>query len=205
MSKKVTMVNLQFRPALLVIDMQNDFLKPDSRLYNRGAPGLVPVINRLTAAARANKVPVIWVRQEHRRQLVDFGREGEISPVHCVEGTPGAALVADLDRANDDFTVIKRRFSGFYATDLDLLLRCLNRNLVLLAGINTDGCVQATAVDAHARDYYIRVVVEATAGWDEPAYQAALASLDRLQPGVVISETEALSQLVNPDKVTEVL
>lgn len=187
------MTSISHRPALLVIDMQNDFLKPDSRLYNRGARDLIPAINRLAAAARAGEALVIWIIQQHRRQLVDFGREADISPAHCVEGTPGAELVAELERGQDDFTVIKRRFSGFYATDLDLLLRCLNCNTVVLAGINTDGCVLATAVDAHARDYYVRVVSDATAGWDAGACQAALASLARLQPGVVFNAADAMA------------
>lgn len=186
------------RPALLVIDMQNDFLTPGSRLFNAGARSLMPAINLLTTAARAGGAPVIWVVQEHRRQLVDFGREGDISPVHCVEGTPGANLVDGLDQDVNDFKVIKRRFSGFYATDLDLLLRCLDRNAVVLAGINADGCVQATAVDAHARDFYVRVVAEATAGWDDRTVEAALSSLGRLQPGAVIDRAEALSLLSSP-------
>ena len=187
------------RPALLVIDMQNDFLTPGSRLFNAGAQLLLPAINHLTAAARAGGVPVIWVVQEHRRQLVDFGREGDISPVHCVEGTPGANPVDGLEQDANDFKVIKRRFSGFFATDLELLLRCLGRNAIVLAGINADGCVLATAVDAHARDYFVRVVAEATAGWDDIATEAALASLGRLQPGAVIHLAEALGLLNSPN------
>ncbi len=181
------------RPALLVIDMQNDFLTPGSRLFNEGALALLPSINHLTEAARAARVPVVWVIQEHRRQLVDFGREGDISPVHCVEGTMGAQLVGGLAQSVSDFRVVKRRFSGFHATDLDLLLRCLDRNAVLLAGINSDGCVLATAVDAHARDYYVRVVAQATSGWDEAAHAAALASVSRLQPAALIALPEALA------------
>lgn len=192
-------MTLSLRPALLVIDMQNDFLTPGSRLFNAAAQVLLPGINRLTTAARAGSVPVIWVVQEHRRQLVDFGREGDISPVHCVEGTPGASLADGLGQAANDFMVIKRRFSGFFATDLDLLLRCLDRNAILLAGINADGCVLATALDAHARDYYVRVVAEATAGWDDHAHTAALASVDRLQPGAVMHLTEALTFLNFPE------
>lgn len=191
------MTPILHRPALLVIDMQNDFLKPDSRLYNSGARALIPTVNRLAAAARVAGLPVIWVVQQHRRQLVDFGREADISPTHCVEGTPGAELAAGLERDENDFTVIKRRFSGFYATDLDLLLRCLNCNTVVLAGINTDGCVLATAVDAHARDYYVRVASDGTAGWDPAACQAALASLARLQPGVVFETADALALFAN--------
>ncbi|MBI3360437.1 MAG: cysteine hydrolase, partial [Chloroflexi bacterium] len=116
------MTQKPFVPALLIVDMQNDFVNSATRLYSPRAREIIPAINELARAARAQRAPVIWIVQEHRRQLVDFGREADISPVHCVEGTPGAALIDGLNRADDDFTVIKRRFSGFYATDLDLLL-----------------------------------------------------------------------------------
>lgn len=189
------MPEINFAPALLIIDMQNDFADPQTRLYSPRALEIVPVINELTAAARARGVPVIWIIQQHRRQLVDFGREGDISPVHCVEGTRGAELIEDLEVQDSDFTVIKRRYSGFYATDLDLLLRCLNRNTVILAGIATDGCVQATALDAQGRDYYLRVVQDATATGSQEAHEAAIAAMGRMQPGVVISQQEALAQI----------
>ena len=187
----------QQRPALLIVGMQNDFLTPGSgRLYNPSARALISTINQLTSAARRSRVPVIWIVQEHRHQLVDFGREGDISPPHCVEGTPGAALSPHLTRDPNDFVVIKRRFSGFYGTDLDLLLRCLGCTTLVLTGINTDGCVYATAVDAHARDYFLRVIAEATAGWDVVAYQTALIGLGRLQPDVIISFDQAVGQFL---------
>lgn len=181
------------KPALLIIDMQNDFNDPNTRLYSKKAKALIPTINRLTEIARSKKVPVIWIIQEHRHQLVDFGREGDISPTHCVEGTRGAELIDDLIRDADDFTVIKRRYSGFYATDLDLLLRCLGCDTVILTGIAADGCVQATGVDAHARDYHVRVVADATAGTSEEAHRAVLGAMGRMQPGVVITAEETIA------------
>lgn len=178
------------RPALLIVDMQNDFLTSSGRLYDAGAHNLIPLINTLAATARAQNVPVIWVIQEHRRQLVDFGREADISPIHCVEGTPGAALAAGLQRHEADFTVIKRRYSGFYATDLDLLLRCLGRNRVVVTGINSDGCVLATALDAHARDYCVTVVADACNASATEMHGAALSMLGRMQPDVVMTVAE---------------
>ena len=189
------MADQKQRPALLIIDMQNDFVNPNTRLYSKKAKSLIPLINQLTQISRSNNVPVIWVIQEHRRQLVDFGREGDISPVHCVESTPGAALIDELERADSDFTVVKRRYSGFYATDLDLLLRSLGCDMVILTGIATDGCVQATGLDAQARDYYVRAVVDATTGTSEEATAAALGALGRMQPEVLISGDEALALL----------
>ena len=189
------MIRTTLRFALLIIDMQNDFADPNTRLYSKRAQDLIPVINTLTGSGRSNNVPVIWVNQEHRRQLVDFGREGDISPVHCVEGTLGAALIAELNYEDTDHTVIKRRYSGFYATDLDLLLRCLNCNTIMLTGIATDGCVQATAGDAQARDYYVRLVSDATYGTGDEASAAAIEAMGRMQSNVVVNSEEALGLL----------
>jgi nicotinamidase-related amidase len=182
-------------PVILIIDMQNDFNDPSTRLFCKRANQIIPNINRLTRSARGRQVPVIWVVQEHRRQLVDYGREADISPLHCVEGTPGAAIIAELEREPGDFTVIKRSYSAFYATDLQLLLRCLGCNLVILTGIATDGCVQATGLDAQARDYFVRVVTDATAGTGDDAHRAALVALGRMQPGVILSTEDALDLL----------
>ncbi len=173
------------RPALLVIDMQNDFVMPGSRLYNAGGRALIPAINRLAEAARVAGVPVVWVMQGHRPGQVDFGREGDVSPPHCVEGTAGAALAEGLAPQPGDLTVVKRRYSGFFGTDLDQLLRCLDCDRVVLAGINTDGCVLATALDAHARDYGLTVVADATSAGHPPLQAAALEVMSRMQPGVV--------------------
>lgn len=178
------------KPALLIIDMQNDGIKPDSRLYCPAAVGLIPTINRLASTARAHNLPVIWVCQEHRRQLTDFGREADISPVHCVEDSYGAQLIDGLERLPQDYKVIKRRYSGFYNTDLEVLLRCLQVDTVVVTGMITDGCVLMTAMDAHARDFYVRVVSDGCATTDDETHQAALKMMARTQPGVVAESGE---------------
>ncbi len=181
--------------ALAIIDMQLDFMDPQTRLFVPRAREIIPAINMLTASARSARRPVIWIIQQHRRQLVDFGRELDQSPVHCVEGTPGAELDPDIVVNQDDFFVIKRRYSGFYCTDLDLLLRSLNCDSLFVAGIATDGCVQATALDAHARDYRVRVICDATAAFSDAGRDTALEALAHMQPGVVIDHLDAVQQI----------
>jgi biuret amidohydrolase len=183
------------KAALLIIDMQNDFNDPSSRLYSPGAHRLVKRIYNLAQTARDTPAPVIWVVQEHRPHLVDFGRETDISPIHCVSGKPGANLMDGLHQIDGDFIIIKRRYSGFFATDLDLLLRALGCNCLFLTGIASDGCVLATALDAHARDYYIRVVSDLTATIDEASHQAVLKIFARMQPGAVITGEQAIQQI----------
>lgn len=139
---------------------------------------------------------MIWICQEHPHQLTDFGRGADISPVHFVEDTRGAALIDGLVHLPQDYTVIKRRYSGFYNTDLETLLRCLLVDTVMVTGIITDGCVLMTAMDAHARDFYLRVVTDAKATTDDESHQAALRIMARTQPGVLMSSEEAIGLLV---------
>jgi nicotinamidase-related amidase len=95
----------------------------------------------------------------------------------------------------EDYTVIKRRYSGFYNTDLETLLRCLQVGTLVVTGIITDGCVLMTAMDAHARDFYLRVVTDATATTNDEAHQAALRIMARTQPGVLVNSEEAVKLL----------
>ncbi|HHY38668.1 MAG TPA: cysteine hydrolase [Clostridia bacterium] len=179
------------RVALLVIDMQNDFVGPAPVMKCEGGRDIIPRVIEVVRAARQAGVPVIHVIQEHRRQLVDFGRELDVSPVHCVEGTPGARPVEGLEPEGDDFVVIKRRFSGFLHTDLDLLLKGLGVERLIITGVATDGCVRATAVDAHQLGYRVSVVGDCVAGATMERHAGALLSLATLQPEGVIDQKRA--------------
>jgi len=185
--------------CLLVIDMQNDFVGPTAVMRCEGGREIIPAIEALVTETRRAGVPVIWVIQEHRRQLVDFGRERDVSPVHCVEGTPGAALADPLRREPDDFLVVKRRFSSFLGTDLDLLLHGLGVKEIYLAGAATDGCVRATAVDGHQLGYRVRVIRDCVAGATVARHQAALDYLSSLQPGLLVTAAQALESFRSGD------
>ena len=84
------------RTALLIVDMQRDFLEPGAPAKTIGGLALVPRINRLSRAARRAGVPVIFTHERHRADLSDFGIELEYERVHCLEGSPGAELAAGL-------------------------------------------------------------------------------------------------------------
>lgn len=180
------------RRCLVVIDMQNDFVGPEAVMRCEGGAAIVPRVAALVDQARAAGVQVIWVVQHHRPQMVDFGRELEMSPPHCIEGTPGAELARPLACLPEDLTLVKRRFSSFLATDFDLLLRGLGTEELVLAGCATDGCVRATAVDAHQFGYRVRVVKDCVAGATFRRHEAALEHLASLQPAVLLSTEEAV-------------
>lgn len=177
------------RSALVVIDITQDSLLPaeTSGIALVGAPEAVENSRRVLAAAREAQVPVIFVQELHRRDKVDFGRELDgAEGVHCLEGSPGAHFLDDLRPQENEYYVPKRRYSAFFGTDLEILLKGLKVETLILVGFLTDVCVHYTGADAHQHDYHIRVVRECVAGSSLAAHQASLNALEYLQTGAVV-------------------
>ncbi len=143
------------------------------------------IARTLVAAARARNIPVIFVQEVHRPDLVDFGRELDgTEDVHCLEGLPSTELAAEeIDWRPGDYLIPKRRYSAFYATDLEILLKGLKAQTLILTGGLTDVCVHYTFVDAHQGDYYCRVVEDCVGGSSVEAHDAALRAMEYLQSG----------------------
>jgi len=176
------------KPALLVIDVQGDLTTSrDDAVRDFPMAGYNDYMRRIPAlitAARECKLPIIYMQEVHHPSLVDFGRELDgFERVHCLENVPGTAISAEVDRRPDDFWVRKRRYSSFFGTDLEILLRGLEATTLLLVGGFSDVCVHYTFADAHQRDYVCRVVEDCVAGSSQAAHEAALAAMDYLQPG----------------------
>jgi nicotinamidase-related amidase len=167
--------------ALLVIDMQRDFLDRGAPAETLGGLALVPGINRLAAAARSARVPVIFTHERHRPDLSDFGIELEYEAVHCVEGTPGVELVPGLEVAPGDYHVTsKRRYDAFEGTDLDGLLRMLRVRQLVVTGVCTDVCVSATVQRARNLDYRVFLVEDGVAATSLERHHAALLCLSHV-------------------------
>jgi biuret amidohydrolase len=190
------------QPVLLLIDPQQGGLIPpeEQPIPCVGAEEAFPIMVKLRDAARDANVPIIVTQELHRSDHVDFGREldGRESE-HCVEGTAEAELIPELQPTGPgEYLVRKRRYSGFFGTDLDLLLRGLRAETLILAGGLTDVCLHYTAVDAHQLDYRIRVVRDATPASSEEARQASLAALEYLQSGALVTSDEVIEALTDP-------
>lgn len=151
--------------ALLIIDMQRDFVLPGAPLCVAGALPSVPVVRRLLDDARGRGWPVFHVVREHAPD----GRDAELHRRHlfgagggvCVAGTPGAAVVDELAPLPGERKLIKTRFSGFYRTSLEDELRARGVHTVVVAGTQYPNCVRGTAVDALYRDFRVIVVSDA--------------------------------------------
>ncbi len=144
--------------AILIIDMQNDFVEPGAVLCVAGALPTVPAIQDLAKFGRENNWKVIHVIRAHdpagynvdapRIPLFTDGKKG-----YCVPGTHGAEIVDGLKPEKDDLVITKTRNSGFFQTNLDMVLRRMGVKTVILAGTQYPNCVRGTAADAMSYDY----------------------------------------------------
>lgn len=142
--------------AVLVVDMVNDFCLPDGAMPLPDAGRLYEPQRQVIEAVRDTGGVVVQVVDTHRSNLRE-DREFRTRDPHCLEGTHGAQVVEELAPRDDDLVVLKRRFSGFFATDLDLVLRDMHVEHVVVMGVVTNICVRSTVHDAFFLGY--RVVV----------------------------------------------
>ncbi|HET6953547.1 MAG TPA: isochorismatase family cysteine hydrolase [Acidimicrobiales bacterium] len=170
------------RVALVVVDIQAGVTSPRSVLPQVGAPEAVARAVEVLDAARAAGLPVIHFKEVHRKEMVDFGRELDgAEPVHCLETWPDTDYHPDTYPIDGEFPMQKRRYSCFVGTDLDILLRGLKVDTLVLVGGMTNVCVHYTFADAHQLDYHAFVVEDAVSGSDWDAHHAALRAMAYLQ------------------------
>ena len=158
--------------AVLVVDMLNDFVT-GALTCDRGK-AIVPATARLLDAARAAGVPVIFCNDAH---IKGIDRELKLWGDHAIAGTPGAQVIPELKVSESDYIVPKRRYSGFFQTDLDILLTELGVKTVIMTGLHTHMCVRHTSADAYCLGYDVVVAKEATDSFTEEDYLNGLAYL----------------------------
>ncbi len=173
--------------ALLLVDVINEFFRPGFRNYHPSYEQILGNIRELLAAARRHGVPVIHCMEGHRPGA-DF--EHKKLPVHNVLGTADAEPADGIDIREGEVVVRKRRYSAFFGTDLDLLLRERSIDHLVVIGVKSHVCVRATIQDAFAYGYEVALVRECT-GSDHPhLHEASLEDIQRYM-GTVMSMEEA--------------
>ena len=183
---------IEGNPVLIVIDIQEgDFAKQVAEDGKTGGipamPGYVERISKtrnLVDVAHEVGVPIIFVKEVHRPDHVDFGRELDGSEdLHCIETDPATDYAQAMGPRPTDYFIAKRRYSCFFGTDLEILLKGLKADTLVLTGGLTDVCVHYTFVDGHQRDYFCRVVEDCVAGSSLRAHEGALEAMEYLQTG----------------------
>ena len=188
---------IEGRPVLIVIDIQGGGAANAGESNIPFMPGYAAAMDRapaLVSKARECGVPVVFFQEAHRRDLVDFGRELDgAEGVHLLEGDAGTEIARNLEVRPDDYVIRKRRYSCFFGTDLEILLKGLRADTLILIGGHTDVCIHYTFVDAHQHDYFCRVVEDSVAGSAIEAHEAALRAMEYLQTGARRSSAEVVA------------
>jgi biuret amidohydrolase len=200
--------------ALLVIDMQTDFLSDEGYFAKKGYDTtplrrVVPVIAELVQASREAGCRIIWTRQGYRADAADASpydrwraaRAGislvADDPGALLRGTPGYGVIPELEVTNGDILIDKTANGAFYQTDLELVLKAQGITHLLFSGCTTDVCVHTTLREAVDRKYQCLLVEDACASADAYAHEAALhmVTVEDGIFGVIASSSDVISGL----------
>ncbi|MFG2941469.1 cysteine hydrolase family protein [Streptomyces sp. NPDC048282] len=186
--------------VLIVVDIQGGDVEASAARteipHMDGRAERMPRVRELIRRTREQGIPVVWIQEVHKPNLVDIGREldGSEGP-HCVEGWPETELSRGLRPRPDEFLIRKRRYSAFFGTELEIVLKAYRAETLVLIGGLTDVCVHYTAVDAHQHDYRVRVVTDCVGGSSRQAHDAALRAIHYLQRDALVEQHEVLRWL----------
>ena len=163
--------------ALLVVDMQQFFLDPASPTFACGGLAVLPAVKRQLAAFRSAGRPVIFTQHVHHPDELDIGIMGWWWEGRCLEGSPESQIHPELEPLPGEKVVQKHRYSAFYNTDLETVLRCLKIEDLVVVGTMTNMCVESTVRDAYYRDYRVFLLADGTGTINEEMHLASLLNL----------------------------
>ena len=173
------------KTAILVVDMLNDFVTGALKC-DRGL-AIVPKTAELLDSARQNGIPVIFCNDAH---LKGIDHELKLWGDHAIAGTQGAEVIPELKLCEKDYVVPKRRYSGFFRTDLELLLKELGIETVIMTGLHTHMCVRHTSADAYCLGYQVVVASDATDSFTEADYVSGIEYLKSVYAAEVYTVDE---------------
>lgn len=175
-------------PALLIIDMQNDFVREEAPLRVKNAGKIIGPVRAALEVFRSRKLPVFHVLRVHRPDGSDveiFRQEIFKNTPFAVEGTTGAEVIPELFPKNGEYVIRKIRMSAFLQTELDLMLRTLSVDTVYVAGIQTPNCIRTTVFDAFALNYRTFLIQDAVAGQTDEIHRANCGDMAAIGVGMV--------------------
>lgn len=175
------------KTAILVVDMLNDFVTGALKC-DRGL-AIVPKTAELLRGARKAGVPVVFCNDAH---IKGIDREFEVWGEHAVAGAKGAEVIPELELSEKDYVVPKRRYSGFFHTDLDLLLRELGVDTVVMTGLHAHMCVRHTSADAFQLGYHVVVATDATDSFTEEDYRYGIKYLHEVYGAKLVTVDDLL-------------
>jgi nicotinamidase-related amidase len=177
------------KTAVVVVDMQNDFVKPGGSLFVPDAAGTIPAIQRLLTEARRQSVHIAFTQDTH----VEADPEAAIWPAHCVENSPGWEIIDELKPRPGELICRKNRYDGFYGTWLDHFLSHSWRvEHVVIVGTVANICVLHTAASAGLRWFRIAIPADGVSALTEFDLAATFRQVTFLYGGKIVRRTEGL-------------
>jgi len=165
------------KSALLIVDMQKFFLDPASPTFTCGGLAILPTVKKLIQAFREAGRPVIYTCHVHHPGLIDAGIMEWWWEGMCIEGSAESKVHEDIAPLPGEKVIFKHRYSAFYNTDLETVLRCLKVEDLVISGIMTNLCCESTARDAYYRDYRVFFPADGTGSVNEEMHLASLLNL----------------------------
>jgi nicotinamidase-related amidase len=175
------------KTALVVVDMQNDFVKEGGTLVVPDAEATIPKMQGLLDLARGSGMKVVFTQDTH----TDGDPEWEIWPEHVREGSWGWEIVEELAPREDELVIRKVRYDAFYGTHLDHYLRVWNVDTLVICGTVANICVHYTAASAALRWFGVVVPRDATSALDPFDLEASLRQTSFLFAGKIV-ESESI-------------
>jgi len=152
--------------ALIIVDMQNDFVLPDAPQCIDGAIAIIPNLKKVLNTFRNESSPVFHVYREYREDGSDIEKtrlnDFLTGAKYCVPNTHGCEIIDEIFPIEGEFRIVKNRFSGFMNTELDFILKRLQITNIVVCGIQYPNCIRATIYDGIALDYNVTLVTDAT-------------------------------------------
>lgn len=176
------------KTAVIVVDMQNDFVKPGGKLKVPTAEATVEPIKRLLDKARAAGARVFYTQDTHYEGDPEFGIWGE----HVKYGTWGWKIIDELAPQPGDVVVQKTRYDGFYGTPLEDLLRVYGIEYTVITGTVANICVLHTAASAALRWFKVVVPIDAISALTEFDLHATLRQISWLYKGIVVKSVDGI-------------
>ncbi len=165
------------KAALIVVDMQNFFLDPASPTFTPGGGPILPNVKSLINTFRDANRPVLFTRHVHHPDGIDAGIMGWWWDGMCIEGSPESEVHAEIAPLSHEKQILKHRYSAFYNTDLEVVLRGMKIEDLVIGGIMTNMCCESTARDAYYRDFRVFVPVDGTGAVNDAFHEASLLNL----------------------------
>ena len=178
-----------YRFAVVVIDMICDFLRPWGKAYSKEYEKTIEPIKKILREAEKFHIPIIYLK--HTYPLTELATDWTLKKLKrcCVEKDKGSEIIEEIKPTKNAIIIEKKRYSGFLGTRLDIVLREMNINTLIIVGIKTNVCIRATVEDAFSLGYRVIIPQEAVATNDATAQKVHLEDISKYMGDVYPLET----------------